>query len=71
MLPAGYPSVPGIFAVIPFVVSVRTTSTKTTVIGGVQLGWNAAVAVSVKSAFPFCTGKSPATATPVLLVAFG
>jgi hypothetical protein len=44
---------------MPFVVSVTVISVYTTVIGGVQSGWNDAVAVSVKSALPFWTGKSP------------
>jgi hypothetical protein len=49
--------------VSPLVVSVTVMSVNTTVIGGLQLGWNVAVAESVKSAFPFCTGKSPAAET--------
>jgi hypothetical protein len=32
---------------------------QSTVIGGVQSGWNVAIRSSENSAFPFCTGKSP------------
>jgi hypothetical protein len=45
--------VPQKLCVRPFVVSVTVTSVKTTVIGGVQSGWNVAVTMSVKSALPF------------------
>jgi hypothetical protein len=34
--------------------------------GGLRSGLNVAVAVSVNSACPFCTGKSPAAETLVL-----
>jgi len=57
--------------VSPFVVSVTVTSVKTTVIGGLQSGWKVAVADSVKSAFPFCTGKSPSAETLSLFAALG
>src|SRR6266516_5944561 len=46
-------------------------SLNTTVIGGVQSGWKVAVAVRLKSAFPFWTGKLPAAETLVLFAAFG
>ena len=64
-------NVPEKLCVRPFVVSVTVTSVNTTVIGGLHDGWNVAVAVSVKSALPFCTGKSPAAETLVLFAAFG
>jgi hypothetical protein len=38
---------------MPFVVSVTVTFVNTTVIGGEQLGWNVAVRVRLKLAFPF------------------
>src|SRR4030095_11185105 len=44
---------------------------KRTVIGGEQSGWNVAVRVRLKSALPFCTGKSPSALTLVLLAAWG
>ena len=56
---------------IPLVVSVTETLLNTTVIGGEQFGWKVAVTVSVKSALPFCTGKSPSAETLCLLAAFG
>ena len=69
---AGRPqNVPEKLCVRPFVVSVTVTSVNTTVIGGLHDGWNTAVALSVKSALPFCTGKSPAALTLVLFAAFG
>jgi hypothetical protein len=64
-------NVPDKVAEMPLVVSVTVTSVKTTVIGGVQSGWNVAVSVSSKFAFPFCTGKSPSAETLALLAAFG
>jgi hypothetical protein len=57
--------------VIPFVVSVIRMFDQTTVIGGVQSGWKVAVALRVKLALPFCTGKSPAAVTLVLFAALG
>jgi len=41
------------------VVSVTVTSVQRIVIGGLHDGWNVAVSVSEKLAFPFWTGKSP------------
>lgn len=38
-------------------VTVTTRLEKTTVIGGSHDGWNVAVAVTLNSAFPFCTGN--------------
>src|SRR5215475_1573255 len=67
----GYGSVPGMLAVIPLVVSVRVMLVNETVMGGEHDGWNVAVAVRLKSALPFCTGKSAAVLTLVLLTAFG
>src|SRR5215208_4413671 len=43
----------------------------TTVIGGVQSGWNVAVRSSENSALPFCTGKSPEALNDSLLAACG
>lgn len=51
---------PGSVTEMPLVVSVTVTSPKTTVIGGLHLGWKVAVRVSEKFALPFWTGKSPA-----------
>jgi hypothetical protein len=44
---------------------------KTSVIGGAHFGWNTAVSVRLKFAFPFCTGKSPPAPTDCLLLAEG
>jgi hypothetical protein len=63
--------VPEKLRVSPLVVSVTVTSVNCTVIGGLQFGWNVAVADSLKLALPFWTGKSPAAETLVLLAAFG
>jgi hypothetical protein len=41
----------------------------TSVIGGVQSGWNVAVRSSENSALPFCTGKSPIALNDSLLAA--
>jgi hypothetical protein len=49
-----------------WVVSAIVMSENTTVIGGLHSGLNVAVAVSVNSACPFCTGKSLAAETLVL-----
>jgi hypothetical protein len=49
-----------------WVVSAIVMSENTTVIGGLRSGLNVAVAASVNSACPFCTGKSPAAETLVL-----
>ena len=62
---------PGNERVRPFVVSVTVTSVNATVIGGLHSGWNVAVTDSVKSALPFCTGKSPSALTLSLFTAFG
>ena len=64
-------NVPDKVAVMPLVVSVTVTSVKTTVIGGVQSGWNVGVSVSSNVAFPFWTGKSPSAETLALLAALG
>jgi hypothetical protein len=58
-------------AEMSWVVSVIVMFVNATVIGGLQSGWNVAVAVSVNSACPFCTGKSPAAETLVLFAASG
>jgi hypothetical protein len=42
-----------IVSVRPFVVSSRVTLSHSSDIGGVQSGWNVAVTVRLKSAFPF------------------
>src|SRR5215475_616446 len=60
-----YGSVPGMLALIPLVVSGGEMLVNETVIGGEHAGWNVAVAVRLKSALPFCTGKSPAAVTLV------
>ncbi len=49
--------VPGTDLVSPWVRSVTTTLLHTTVIGGLQFGWNVAVKVREKFALPFCTGN--------------
>ncbi|MDF2733483.1 MAG: hypothetical protein K0S97_106 [Chloroflexota bacterium] len=64
-------NVPDNVAEMPLVVSVTVTPVKTTVIGGVQSGWNVAVSVSSKVALPFWTGKSPSAETLALLAALG
>jgi hypothetical protein len=56
---------------MPLVVSVTVTSEKTTVIGGVQSGWKAAVSASENTALPFWTGKSPSAENVSLLAALG
>jgi hypothetical protein len=43
-------------------VTVTVTLLNSTVIGGLQGGWNVTVAGTLKSALPFCTGKSPPAA---------
>src|SRR5947209_647210 len=48
-----------------------TTLVHSSVIGGEHEGWNVAVAVSEKSAFPFCTGKLPPAPTVCLFPADG
>jgi len=57
--------------VMPLVSSVTVTSVKATVIGGTHSGWKEAVTDRVKSALPFCTGKSPSAETLSLFTAFG
>ena len=52
-----------------FVVSVTVTSVHTIDIGGLHDGWNVAVSVSEKFAFPFCTGKSPSAENVSLFAA--
>ena len=64
-------NVPGNDLVRPLVVSVTVTSVNSTLIGGLQSGWKVAVTESVKSALPFCTGKSPSAETACLFTAFG
>ena len=49
--------------------TVMTMFDHTTVIGGVQSGWNVAVRSSENSALPFCTGKSPDALNDSLLAA--
>jgi len=56
---------------MPFVMSQRLTLEYTTVIGGVQSGWNVAVAEIEPSALPFCTGTDSPAETVVLFAAFG
>src|SRR5437867_2105664 len=57
------------FAEMPLVVSLRLTFTNLIVIGGEHDRVD--VTLSVPSALPFWTGKSPADATCSLLTAFG
>ena len=52
-------------------VTVTTTLENSTVIGGVQSGWNVAVRSLEKSAFPFCTGTSSVDEMLCLFEAFG
>lgn len=54
-----------------FVVSVTVMSVNTTVIGGLQSGWNVAVTSIEKSALPFWTGTSSAPETLTLFAALG
>jgi hypothetical protein len=52
-------------------VTVTTTLENSTVIGGVQSGWNVAVRLMEKSAFPFWTGTSSVDEMLCLFAAFG
>ena len=52
-------------------VTSTTTLENTTVMGGVQSGWNVAVRLCEKFAFPFCTGMLPCAEKLCLFAAFG
>jgi hypothetical protein len=69
----GTPSRPesryGAVRMTPGAVTVMEMFDHTTVIGGVQSGWNVAVRSSENSALPFCTGKSPDALNDSLLAA--